>query len=215
MIKRFLCLTFFLLTVTSVFAQSRYAIIETSEGNIKIELYAKQSPKTVAAFIKYVKAGIYKDSIFHRAIKDFVIQGGELMKTGRDRNNETPRPEFSLPAFPAEVNNGLKNQRGTIAMSRFRIDGSASAPVGFFINVKDNQFLDYYRYEKETMVPTLAGPQLAPAGTEISGYAVFGRVVEGMSVADQIANTSVEAHELYEHKPVHEIVIRQVRLSDK
>ncbi|MFZ6639385.1 peptidylprolyl isomerase [Undibacterium sp. TC4M20W] len=215
MIKRFLCLTLFLFTATSAVAQSRYAIIETSEGNIKIELNARQSPKTVAAFIKYVQAGIYRNSIVHRAVKDFVIQGGELMKATPGERNEALRPDFSLPVFLPEVKNGLKNQRGTIAMTRARVGNNELAPTGFFINLKDNQFLNYYRYEKETMVPTQAGPQLAPAGTEISGYAVFGRVVEGMTVADQIAQTAVEVRGLYEHMPVQEIVIKQIRLSDK
>lgn len=215
MIKKFLCLTFFLFTATSAVAQSRYAIIETSEGNIKIELNARQSPKTVAAFIKYVKAGVYKNSIIHRAVKDFLIQGGELAKTTESEGNVSLRADFALPIFAPEVKNGLKNQRGTIAMSTTKVGNRVSVPTGFFINLKDNQFLDYYLYEKETMVPTLAGPQLAPAGTEISGYAVFGRVVEGMAVADQIAQTAVEVRNSYEHMPVQEIVIKQIRLSDK
>ncbi len=131
----------------------------TSEGDFVVELYPDKAPKTVANFLSYVDAGYYDGTIFHRVIRNFMIQGGGF--TADFRRKATRAPVLN------EADNGLKNERGTIAMARTFEPHSATAQ--FFINVRDNPNLDH-------TAPT-------PRGW---GYAVFGRVVAGMDVVDRI-----------------------------
>lgn len=133
--------------------------LETTLGKIVLELDAKAAPGTVANFIEYVQSGFYNGTIFHRVIDNFMIQGGGF---GEDLIEKPTRAPIKN-----ESNNGLKNVRGTIAMARTPDPHSASAQ--FFINVADNNFLDF------TMQTTRGW-----------GYAVFGKVVEGMDVVDKI-----------------------------
>jgi cyclophilin family peptidyl-prolyl cis-trans isomerase len=135
--------------------------LDTSMGKIVIELYPEKAPKTVANFLEYVKAGFYDGTIFHRVIPGFMAQGGGLTA---DMQQKPPRP-----AIQNEADNGLKNDRGTVAMAR--TDDPNSATAQFFINVVNNTFLNH--------------TAKTPAGW---GYAVFGKVVEGMDVADKIVN---------------------------
>jgi peptidyl-prolyl cis-trans isomerase B (cyclophilin B) len=134
-------------------------VIRTNKGDIEIELYADKAPKSVENFLKYVDDGFYKDTLFHRVIKDFMVQGG-----GYDA--ELQRKPTRDP-ITNEANNGLRNENGTVAMARTSQPHSATSQ--FFINVKDNKFLDF---TAET-----------PQGW---GYAVFGRVVAGMDVVTAI-----------------------------
>ena len=143
-------------------------LLETSEGNITLELDAVKAPKTVANFVAYVKAGHYDGLIFHRVIKDFMVQGGGY---GRDGRSEKPT---SAP-IQNEGGNGLHNVRGSVAMARTNDPHSATAQ--FFINHKDNAFLN--------------------AGDRGQwGYAVFGKVTEGMDVVDKIAITPTGAQDV-------------------
>jgi len=141
--------------------QNPQVLLKTSMGDIKIELYPDKAPKSVENFLTYVKEGFYNGTIFHRVIKDFMIQGG-----GYDRNMKRKKTH---PPIVNEAKNGLKNKRGTIAYARTSVINSATSQ--FFINLKDNYFLDH---KNDT-----------PAGY---GYAVFGKVVEGMDVVDKIAS---------------------------
>ncbi len=136
--------------------------LETTLGDIVIQLDEKRAPVTAKNFITYVKDGFYDGTIFHRVIPGFMAQGGGF--TGDFKQKPTHA------TIKNEANNGLKNKRGTIAMARTSDPNSASAQ--FFINLVDNNFLDYRS-------PTQQG----------WGYAVFGEVVEGMSVVDAMANT--------------------------
>jgi len=136
-------------------------LIQTTQGDIKIELDAEKAPKTVANFLSYVESGHYTGTIFHRVISNFMIQGGG--HTADMREKSAPRKVEN------EANNGLKNVRGSIAMARTPDPHSAGAQ--FFINVVDNGFLDF-------KAPTAQG----------WGYCVFGKVVEGMDVVDAIRN---------------------------
>jgi cyclophilin family peptidyl-prolyl cis-trans isomerase len=133
-------------------------VIETSMGNIKIELDPDRAPITVKNFLKYVEAKHYDGTVFHRVIKDFMIQGGGMTPDGRERLTGVP--------IKNESYNGLTNKRGTIAMARTNKPDSATAQ--FFINVKDNDSLD--RANNLDQV----------------GYCVFGKVTEGMDVVDKI-----------------------------
>lgn len=131
-------------------------IIKTSEGLIKIELNPDKAPNTVKNFISYVKKGHYNGTIFHRVISNFMIQGGE-----HTLNNQQKKPG---EAIKSEANNGLKNETGTIAMARTNDPDSAKAQ--FFINVRNNPFLNY--------------------SDKKPGYTVFGKVTEGMDVVNKI-----------------------------
>lgn len=133
--------------------------LETSEGNIVLELDITRAPLSVLNFIKYVKSGFYDGTIFHRVIENFMIQGGGFTQ-------ELTRKKPNAPILN-EADNGLKNLRGTIAMARTNAPHSATAQ--FFINVTDNSFLDH--------------SAKTPRGW---GYAVFGHVIKGMAVVDKI-----------------------------
>lgn len=163
---------YILITLTSLFLlissvnaaddfTSKHVKIETSEGNIVLELDLTRAPLTVLNFMKYVRSGHYDGTIFHRVIKDFMIQGGGFTP-------EMVRKEGSATVMN-EADNGLKNLRGTVAMARTNDPHSASAQ--FFINVVDNPFLDH--------------TSKTPRGW---GYAVFGHVIKGMNVVDKIRN---------------------------
>jgi peptidyl-prolyl cis-trans isomerase B (cyclophilin B) len=139
--------------------QNPRVVLETSSGNITIELFKDKAPITVRNFLTYVNEGYYDGLIFHRVIKGFMIQGG-----GMDADMQPKKTRF---AIKNEANNGLKNTRGTLAMARTAVVDSATSQ--FFINVVDNAFLDYKGKRPEEF-----------------GYAVFGQVVEGMEVVDAI-----------------------------
>lgn len=135
-------------------------LLKTTDGDIKIELYPEQAPKTVANFLAYVKSGQYSGTIFHRVIRGFMIQGGGYTASYAEKPTRAP--------IPLESRNGLKNAAGTIAMARTSDPNSATAQ--FFINTVDNAGLDYPN----------------PDG---NGYAVFGKVVSGMDVVKKIEAT--------------------------
>lgn len=137
--------------------------LKTSLGTIVIELFPDKAPKSVANFLQYVKDGFYAGTVFHRAIPGFLVQGGLYTRE--------LRPKRTLPPIPDEADNGLSNLRGTIAAARNPIDAD-SATAQFFINVVDNPRLDY------------VGNQSGLTW----GYAVFGKVVQGMDVVDKIDN---------------------------
>lgn len=133
--------------------------LETNMGNIVVELAADKAPKSTANFLKYVNDGFYNGTIFHRVISNFMIQGGGFSKGLEEKKTRAP--------ITNEANNGLKNRRGTLAMARTNDPHSATAQ--FFINVVDNEFLNF---REESMRGW--------------GYAVFGQVVQGMDVVDKI-----------------------------
>jgi len=134
--------------------------IETTRGDITVELYPDQAPATVENFLKYVDAGFYNGTAFHRVIKNFMIQGGGFDKEMRKKITRVP--------IKNEADNGLKNQRGTLAAARTMDPHSATAQ--FFINHKDNGFLDHKSKDRRGW-----------------GYTVFGKVTNGMEVVDEIA----------------------------
>jgi len=135
--------------------------IETNMGNVVVELFPKQAPQSVANFLKYVDLGFYNQTVFHRVIPGFMVQGGGY---GLDLQRKP-----ALAPIPNEADNGLRNLRGTLAMARTNDPNSATAQ--FFVNVVDNAMLDHRGK--------------TPAGW---GYAVFGKVVEGMDVVDKIVS---------------------------
>ena len=159
----------------------------TSKGVIQLELDAEKAPITVANFIEYVKSGHFEGTIFHRVIPGFVIQGGGMQSGMREKPTNAP--------IQNEADNGLKNLTGTICMARTNDPHSATSQ--FFINLKDNSFLDH----------TAKDPQ----GW---GYAVFGKVTEGMDVVEAIAAVRTGNAGYHQDVPVDDIVIEKVSLSE-
>ncbi len=162
------------------------AIIETSMGTITIELDDAKAPLTVANFVAYAQEGHYDGTIFHRVIGGFMIQGGGFTKDMNQKETHEP--------IRNEAMNGLRNLRGTIAMARTMVVDSATSQ--FFINLVDNGFLDFRD-------PTPQG----------YGYAVFGKVVDGMEVVDAIAKVHTGNVGPYQNVPETPVVIRRVTLA--
>jgi peptidyl-prolyl cis-trans isomerase A (cyclophilin A) len=155
--------------------------LSTSQGDIVIELSAEKAPKSTANFIDYVKSGHYDGTVFHRVISNFMIQGGGMTADLKEKPTRAP--------IALEARNGLDNVRGSVAMARTMDPNSATSQ--FFINVKDNDFLNAAR---------------SPDG---NGYAVFGKVVSGMDVVDKIRAVSTRPGDV----PVEPVVIKKATLE--
>jgi len=158
--------------------------IETSHGNIVVELFEEAAPISCENFRQYVTDGFFNDTIFHRVIPNFMIQGGGFTV---DMSQKKTRDQIKN-----EADNGEKNVRGTLAMARTAVVDSASSQ--FFINLNDNQFLNH--------------------GGRDFGYAVFGRVSEGMDVVDAIAATPTGNNGGHQDVPVDPVTIVSVQISD-
>jgi peptidyl-prolyl cis-trans isomerase A (cyclophilin A) len=165
-------------------AKNPVVLMETSMGNIKLELFQKEAPISVKNFLEYVKNGFYSGTIFHRVINGFMIQGGGFTTEFRQKPTG--------PAIKNEAANGLKNDRGTIAMARTGAPDSATAQ--FFINVVNNDGLN----------------RPSPDG---HGYAVFGKVIEGMDVVDKIKETKTGFSKGFRDVPETQVVIKAVTLQ--
>jgi cyclophilin family peptidyl-prolyl cis-trans isomerase len=163
-------------------AETTRVLMETSKGAITLELDAARAPLTVANFLEYVDSGFYDGTVFHRVIPDFMIQGGGFEPGMRQKTTGEP--------VRNEADNGLTNQRGSIAMARTSNPHSATAQ--FFINLKHNDFLDH---------PGQGG----------WGYAVFGRVTDGMDVVDSIAEVKTGTQGPHRDLPREPVMIESVR----
>lgn len=160
--------------------------LETTHGNIVIELNEEKAPETVKNFLSYVNDGFYDGTIFHRVIPNFMIQGGGFMPGMVQKHTENP--------VQNEADNGLSNDRGTIAMARTNDPHSATAQ--FFINHKDNDFLNH----------------TAPSGSGW-GYCVFGKVTEGMDTVDAIAAVKTATTAGHADVPVDNVIINKATAS--
>ncbi|SDG91258.1 peptidylprolyl isomerase [Paraburkholderia phenazinium] len=156
--------------------------LHTNHGVIKLELDAEKAPKSVENFLNYVKAGHYDNTVFHRVIDGFMIQGGGFEPGMKQKPTEAP--------ITNEANNGLKNVNGSIAMARTNDPHSATAQ--FFINVNDNDFLNHSS-------PT-------PQGW---GYAVFGKVVEGLDIVEKIKKVKTGSKGFHQDVPVDDVIIEK------
>ena len=159
--------------------------LTTNHGVIMLDLNAEKAPKTVANFLAYVEAGHYDNTVFHRVIKNFMIQGGGFEPNMNQKPCKAP--------VENEAANGLKNKRGTIAMARTNDPHSATAQ--FFINTVDNDFLDFK----------------SPSG-QGWGYCVFGEVVEGMDVVDKIRAVRTGNKGFHQDVPVEDVIIEKAEI---
>ena len=158
-------------------------LIATSMGDIKVELDEQKAPVTVKNFLAYVNDKFYDGTIFHRVIPNFMIQGGGMDKDMKEKATKAP--------IKNEAGNGLKNSAGTLAMARTNVVDSATGQ--FFINVKDNTFLDHRD-------DTQAG----------FGYAVFGKVVDGMDVVHKIENVTTANKGMHQNVPAEPVIIKSI-----
>ena len=182
-----LLLTLAALSVSAAVLAAPTVEMQTSAGKMVIELNAEKAPVTVENFLKYAKEGHYDGTVFHRVMEGFMIQGGGFTADMGEKKTGAP--------IQNEARNGLKNQRGTIAMARRPDPHSATAQ--FFINHKDNTMLDY-------------------PGQDGWGYAVFGKVTRGMEIVDKIAKVPTGNRGMHQNVPVEPVVIQSVKvLSDK
>lgn len=174
---------YLLITGNSFFSRENNpkVLIETTKGDMVVELYPKEAPITVENFLFYVDSGFYNGLVFHRVIDGFMIQGGGFTKEGQQK-------QTSLP-IKLESDNGLLNERGTIAMARTNVPDSATSQ--FFINTVNNDFLDY--------------------GPFNPGYAVFGRVIFGMDVVDEISRVETITKQGMQNWPIEEVVILGIK----
>ena len=163
---------------------STLVTIETSLGTMKAELYEDKAPKTVANFLAYADEGFYDGTIFHRVIPGFMIQGGGFTPAMEQKPTKAP--------IKNEARNGLKNERGTLAMARTSVVDSATCQ--FFVNHRDNGFLDF-------TAPTMQG----------WGYAVFGKLTDGFDVLDKIAAVETGRAGYFENVPKKPVVILSVK----
>ena len=175
---------------SSTFAQNPRVEFKTSMGSFTLELYPDKAPKTVENLIQYANSGFYKGTIFHRVIDNFMIQGGGF---DPDMKQKATRGPIENEAGTA-MKGGLRNELGTIAMARTSVPNSATAQ--FFINVKDNGFLDY--------------KDPSPQGI---GYAVFGRVVDGMNTVLRISRVDTTTVAGQQNVPQRPIIIESVTVK--
>ncbi|MFC7514150.1 peptidylprolyl isomerase [Herbaspirillum sp. GCM10030257] len=164
-------------------ADNPQVALKTNMGNIVLELYPEKAPKSVANFLDYVRKGHYSGTVFHRVINGFMIQGGGFDKDMKQKPTNDP--------VENEAKNGLKNEPYTLAMARTSDPHSASAQ--FFINVKNNSFLDY-------------------PGQDGWGYAVFGKVVKGTDVVDKIKAVETSNSGMFQHVPVKPVIIESANI---
>ncbi len=166
-------------------AQAQKVRLATSQGDIVLELDSDRAPKTVANFLQYVRAGHYDGTVFHRVIPGFMIQGGGM------KENLSEKP--TRPPIALESRNGLSNQRGSIAMARTSVPESATSQ--FFINVVDNLMLDQAN------------------ASDGHGYAVFGKVAEGMDVVDLIRAVPTASQGRLQNVPVKPVLINKASVE--
>ena len=181
--RRLLFLAFALLSSFAACAANPQVEMKTSLGTLTIELYPDRAPKTVENFLQYARDGFFDGTVFHRVIPGFMIQGGGMSPELKEKSTRPP--------VPNEAKNGLKNETGTIAMARTADPHSASAQ--FFINLQNNGFLDY-------------------PGRDGWGYAVFGKVVQGLDVVEKIARVPTGNSGFHQNVPTKPVLIEAARV---
>lgn len=167
-------------------AQAKDVVLHTNYGDITVALDEQNAPVSSQNFVHYAQKGFYNNTLFHRVIDGFMIQGGGFSAGMQQKTTDAP--------IKNEADNGFKNQRGTIAMARTSDPNSATSQ--FFINLKDNDFLDFKEKSAQGY-----------------GYAVFGRVTQGMDVVDKIAKVSTGSVGFYRDVPKADVIIQSVSVK--
>jgi cyclophilin family peptidyl-prolyl cis-trans isomerase len=186
-----LCFVVFAMVTGTARAANPVVVMETSMGTIKIELFEDKAPITVKNFLQYVEDKHYDGTIFHRVIPTFMIQGGGFEPGMKEKKSRDP--------IKNESSNGLSNLKGTLAMARLgkdvgNVKAADSATAQFFINVKDNTFLDKAKAQ------------------DGAGYCVFGRVIEGLDIVDKIKAVETDMAKGFDDVPTKDVVIKSVKV---
>ena len=179
-------------------AKNPVVVIKTNQGTFKVELFEKEAPVTVKNFLAYVDDKHYDGTVFHRVIEDFMLQGGNFKKgvnAAKNQKDASTYQKKTNDAIKNESSNGLSNKKYTLAMAR--TSEADSATDQFFINTKDNAFLDKAKARDKV------------------GYAVFGKVIEGTDVVDKIKKVKTKEGLISEAVPVEEVVIESIRREEK
>jgi cyclophilin family peptidyl-prolyl cis-trans isomerase len=184
--KGLILILFSIFFASSAFADNPIVTIKTSNGTLEAELFQDKAPKSVENFLSYVNDGSYNGTIFHRVIKDFIVQGGNY--------DGQLNPRKKRASVLNEADNGLKNRKGTLAMSR-RIQKN-SATNQFFINMKDNIVLNHVDTTDQGF-----------------GYAVFGKITKGIKVLNKINSAKTERRGVFPKLPVKNVVIKSIELK--
>ena len=187
--KKLIALTAMFCMSLSAWSANPTVEMKTNQGTVTMELYQDKAPKTVENFLQYVKDGFYNGTIFHRVMDGFMIQGGGMDANMKEKVTRAPIENEA----PKGAEQGLKNDVGTLAMARKPDPHSATAQ--FFINLKDNAFLDY-------------------PGRDKWGYAVFGKVTKGMDVVNKIAKVPTGNAGMHQNVPTTPVVIESIKLID-
>jgi peptidyl-prolyl cis-trans isomerase A (cyclophilin A) len=190
MLSKSLVCALLLIMSTTLFAATKNPIVklQTSMGDVFVEVYSDKAPISAQNFLEYVQEGFYDGTLFHRVIPNFMVQGGGFLPGLQQKKTKSP--------IKNEAKNGLKNLRGTLAMARTSVVDSATSQ--FFINHVDNGFLDFKNENSAEY-----------------GYAVFGKVIDGMDVVDTIAKTKTHFVGYYGDVPVEDVVIIKATLIRK
>ena len=207
--RGFIFIFFFFVSAT-LSAGGPNARIKTNLGDIIIQLEQERAPISVSNFLNYVRSGSYDGTIFHRVIPGFMVQGGGHY------SNLSQAPEGAL--IYNEAANGLKNVRGTIAMARMNMIDSASRQ--FFINVSDNDFLDFQggssctREQEKAQLAAQRRGMFKPSRCKSYGYAVFGRVIDGLDVVDSIEVVRTGSRQGMSDVPINPVVIEKISILE-
>jgi cyclophilin family peptidyl-prolyl cis-trans isomerase len=182
--KKFIALILIIIAGGIMLAENPMVTLTTSMGDITLELYPEKAPKTVENFLTYARDGYYDNTVFHRVIADFMIQGGGFTADGAQKKTMDP--------VKNEADNGLKNLDGTIAMARTQVVDSATSQ--FFINCKDNSFLDH--------------------NSRNFGYCVFGKVVKGLDIVKKIETAATGAKKGMKDWPLEDVIIQETIVEE-
>ncbi len=198
-------------SVSALCEETVKVAIKSSMGEIVVELYPEKAPKTVENFLHYVKAGHYSNTIFHRVIDNFMIQGGGLDKNMKEK--PTGKPVVLEASYALE--HGLKNDIGTIAMARTNEPNSAKAQ--FFINVNDNAFLNHQVLPEGNPVQYSRNGEIVTSPREqallaTAGYTPFGKVISGMEVVEKIKTAQTGSRGMNQNVPNEPIIIESIKL---
>lgn len=198
-------------SVSALCEETVKVAIKSSMGEIVVELYPEKAPKTVENFLHYIKAGHYSNTIFHRVIDNFMIQGGGLDKNMKEK--PTGKPVVLEASYALE--HGLKNDMGTIAMARTNEPNSARAQ--FFINVNDNAFLNHQVLPEGNPVQYSRNGEMVTSSREqallaTAGYTPFGKIISGLEVVEKIKSVQTGSRGIMQNVPNKEIIIESIKL---
>lgn len=217
MLTRTLCRTALFVGVLGIAAlpaaRADRAVFDTDAGQIVVELDDTGSPASAKSFVTYARDGVYDNTLLHRVVPGLLVQGGEFAVPSADTDLQRIHPQAPVTPFDPDYRGGRPNRRGTLAMARTAAPTSVpTAPTGFFFNLADNPHFDYRRFDKASSIQTPRGEFPVPAGTEVRGYSVIGRVVKGWDVLEALQKAETTEKYPHRHWPVAPVTVQRVQI---